>query len=511
MEAVGPAPARNIPTIEAGTALAWLLLTAIAASTILLRGWAPLNHDVAWIVEGAARILDGAVFGRDIVDVNPPLAWWLALGPAWLAAATELDAGQTTVLFVSGFALASLAAADRVLRFGGFATSFRGVMLAGPGAVLLLAPGYDFGQREHIMLIGALPYVLAVAARASGQPLPAGLSVLIGVFAAAGFWLKPHFLIIPMSLELWLAMQRRTLHTAIRLDTMALALCGMAYAAAIWLLAPDYLQTVVPDAATSYWAFRRDAFGLALATARELSLVIPLAFAACLLFRPLGPIQRALLIGAGAALIAALLQRKGWAYHLLPAAGLLSIASIAIVAQARPRWMRRFRVPAALLVTFASVVQPVAEVTFARDAAEADRLAALQTTFDAHAGPGGGVYAFITSPRDIHPAVLASNARWVSASCCLYSLPAALRAPHDAAAVAASERELSRILKELRADPPAVIVMDDRRLKLGLGGARFDYLPFLMQRPDFARVFAAYREAPRIEPFRIFLRSAADN
>ena len=64
-----------------GAAPLWAGLGLIALATIALHVAAPANHDVAWILDGAGRLLDGARFGRDIVDVNPPLAWWLAAVP----------------------------------------------------------------------------------------------------------------------------------------------------------------------------------------------------------------------------------------------------------------------------------------------------------------------------------------------------------------------------------------------------------------------------------------------
>ena len=67
--------------------------------------------------------------------------------------------------------------------------------------VLFDLPGQDFGEREHLLLLLALPYLLLAAARAVGREIPASHAVAIGLLAAAGLLIKPHFVLLWLAIE----------------------------------------------------------------------------------------------------------------------------------------------------------------------------------------------------------------------------------------------------------------------------------------------------------------------
>jgi len=63
----------------------WMLATV--AATLLghwLQSGVHLNHDVSWIAHSARWLLEGRRYGIDIIDINPPFAWWLSVPAALL-------------------------------------------------------------------------------------------------------------------------------------------------------------------------------------------------------------------------------------------------------------------------------------------------------------------------------------------------------------------------------------------------------------------------------------------
>ena len=75
--------------------------------------------------------------------------------------------------------------------------------------LLTLAAGYDFGQREHLMAVAALPYLFLAARRIEG--VPTGLrpdARRRRCWPALGFALKPHFLAIPGLVEALVLLHR---------------------------------------------------------------------------------------------------------------------------------------------------------------------------------------------------------------------------------------------------------------------------------------------------------------
>src|SRR5947209_19261462 len=90
-----------------------LVVTAVVTALRLTGG---VDSDVASQLQIAQRIHEGARLYRDIVEVNPPLWFWMALPIDRLAAVLHL--GATSVLIAAFGVLVglSLAATDRLLR-----------------------------------------------------------------------------------------------------------------------------------------------------------------------------------------------------------------------------------------------------------------------------------------------------------------------------------------------------------------------------------------------------------
>lgn len=476
-------------------------LAALALAAAALQSLGPFNHDVAWILTGAERVLDGAVLGRDIIDPNPPLPWWLATIPVGLARAAGLAPAAAAIAFTIIACLASiLLTRAALIRSGSPLAGSEGFQLFA-AAVLLFAPGYDFGQREHFLLIGALPYLACVDAAVRGRWLSRGLALGIGAFAGLAFCQKPYFLLVPIAAELWAAARKRRIE--IRPEALVLLAIGLLYAAAVLLWAPFYLSAALPETLASYWVFDSPPTTVA---ARLGFAFLPLAAAALLLRGGSGTGEAAefLFVGALAGAAAAALQLKGWPYHLLPGVGLAAIGCAALFVANGAR--HSMAAAAALLLIAYSTFG--ATLSYARAAfGEADTAAQLGARFARADGP---VFAFNPGPRDIHPAILAAGAEWPSPYCCLYTLPAWVRAgeaPERApAARAAALRQLAIVLARLEARPPALIAVADGPFKLGFGARRFDYLAFLARFPGFRRLMADYAEEERIGDYRIFVR-----
>jgi hypothetical protein len=389
----------------------------------------------------------------------------------------------------------------------------RQLFIVAAAAVLLLAPGYDFGQREHLMLIGALPWAAAagLAAERKRLPLPTGLA--LGICAGIAFCLKPHFLIVPVAIDLWLLLRVRDPRLLFRPEAWALAATGIVYAVAILFFAPDYLQSVVPKAKAVYWAFDGSSGSVFFQFAWVL---LPILAGGLILGRGSSRISQlaaALIAASAGAFAAALLQHKGWNYHWLPGVGLAGM-TIAALQVNSPRWRRpRLLVLAAGLLAISGVFGKAANEGWADFSGRGTsaRVTRLAASIQAEGGSHASVFAFITSPRDVHPGVIASGARWTDPACCVQWLPAGIRADEldrDSGRRARAVAQFSRqaLIHRLERDRPDLILIDDRPGKLGFGGRKFDYLPYLLASAEFRKFWAGYDERGRASGYRIFRR-----
>ena len=58
------------------------------------------NLDNAWLLVATGRFMDGAVIGRDLVEVNPPLIYWILAPAVWLSRWLGSDYYTTYCLWV---------------------------------------------------------------------------------------------------------------------------------------------------------------------------------------------------------------------------------------------------------------------------------------------------------------------------------------------------------------------------------------------------------------------------
>lgn len=485
----------------------------------------PLNQDVAAVLSFAERMAAGEALYTHLIDVNPPLIFLLTLPAAWLAAATPLSAVQALLalllLFCAGITLLCL----RLRRSAGPAEA--AMLLALLPLVLLLA-GYDFGQREHLMAAAALPYLFLAERRIDGLRTAPVLTALVTVIAAAGFALKPHFLAVPALVEavvLWAALRQGQAARALR-DPVpwGMALLWLAYLALIALCFPAYFGTIIPLVRSEYLGFAGPSFVQALTTVHLFSATAAtIALLLCAIAtgtRVLGWLPRLLAAGALGGLIAALVQLKGWSYHVVPVwicAGLFCgiaaaraadrVLSLGTTRRLAPMLAAGIGLTLALLVIRGGEA-PWREFTY-RDAT-AGRLAAW---LQEHA-PGARVMALTPDIYPAYPAMNYAGNRPVLRFMSTWLLQAIYAAcPEDGSRfraperMAAEERFLFDAVAEDLADrkPRAVLVARDAHIAW-CAGQPFEMIPYFARHPRFAEAWQHYRQAGEIDGTMLFLR-----
>lgn len=354
MSAVFPAP---VPPQRASARLAALvtaqplvlaLLITVLVTAVRVTG--SVDSDVASQLWIAQRIHEGARLYRDIIEVNPPLWFWMALPIDRLATMIHVPAASILMAAFGLLVALSLAATERLLRH--VVATNRTLFLGYAALVLAALPWVHVGQREQIVLIGALPYAALIAARGEDRTVPLLLTVLIGLGAALGFALKQYFLIVPVALELWLILGLGRRWRPIRPETLAIAGAGIAYAAAL-LIERDYLTRIVPLVRLAYGQFgphsMRSLFNPYLVISAGL-LVFTAAHARILLTRS-SSVAAALFVAALAFAASYFVQFKGWPYHTLPLLGCASLSLAALLAETvTPPRLLRILAPALLVL-----------------------------------------------------------------------------------------------------------------------------------------------------------------
>jgi hypothetical protein len=488
------------------------------------------RSDTAFLLYAAERVLDGARLYVDVVEINPPLIVALNL-PAVLAA--RASGASDIAIYRALVTLAlfgALAFADWSLRRAldpGSDRLRRGLVLVLAFA-LFLAPGNDFGQREHLLIALALPWVLLVVARMSGRRVPVGPALAAGVLAGLGLALKPHFLLLWIAVEGYAAWRLR----ARRPSYEVLGAMGflVLYAAAVAILTPQYFD-LVRLLGPAYAGFGRDPFLHVLITAPGTTVwyLAALAGAALLRVSKHRTLWAVLLVALVASFVAGAAQQKGWGYHFYPARVFaLALMALAVLDVCRPlvRPVQQVYAAAAFAALAASLLLSVEEGIVrvqrrdpARQAEQA-QLDDLVAAVRRHMPPGGSLYAFSYTIGSSFPLVNYSGVRWASRFPHLWIIEAAyqdqLHAPgplrfHTPAEMDRAERYLNDAVYEdlSRNRPDVLMVLKHARDTVGNSLRRVDYLAYFGRDSRIAEALSRYRLAEEVGQYLLYVRAAS--
>ncbi len=539
MEPISGKRARRVARQK--TLVPWALLPALLFLPVVLSP--PLNHDVAAVLEFAQRWLAGEHLYSELIDVNPPLIFVLNLVPAWLAKVTPLDADLALRLCLLSYGLLcwwlSLRVRDRA-REGPIRRAFLDVL----PALFLLDAGYDFGQREHLMAVGALPYAICAARRMVGTR-PRG-DCAIALVAGVAFALKPHFLAVPGLIELAVLFGRipsGPLLGALGVGVgrwirdpvpWLMGVIWLLYLASLPLVFPDYLGFVVPLIWDYYLGFGGLTAVQVLLVPRltvVLCLLLPLLWIACR--RPPAPLDapearalpRVLGLAALGALASAVTQHKGWSYHIVPielftcglagvlAANALDHRSVTTpISKLRGSGFASHPAAAVLaglfsLYAICSGEAPWREIMF--HGSRIDRFASAV----AREARGEGVLVLSPGIFPIYPALgyagthntLRTMDTWLLVGAYRDCLPDG-RHYREVWEMARPEFFFYHtIAEDFARAPPAAVVVDTLPGIPDCGG-KFDLIAYFGRHPLFAEVWSHYRLAAEWDNFRLYAR-----
>jgi hypothetical protein len=492
-----------------------------------------LSHvegDQAYLLYAAQRMLQGVQLdGPRLIETNPPLIVWFNEIPAGIGSLLHLDAVLALRLVTLGMLAASMVWTRNILRksniaklLGGSAT--RLLWFFSATAVLFIRPA-EFGQREQLLAVLLVPYVLAVATDTVTSMTLLG-RVLIGFTAGLAISFKPHHVLTLVCLELFLALNRRTLKRLVSAELLSSIAACLFYVASVRIFTPPYLKTIVPLLNSTYWALGE--FSLAqMAFQRGLLITLWAAASAALwlLLRrrlALSQLSGALIASGIGATLAYFIQHTGWYHQEFPAVVFLEIGAVCV---ALDFLQSSFPTPLHFLspgpITWgASVFCAVLIFAYVdvRGYRHDDTSAALNSELEGYA-PGTTVYAFTLSLSEF-PVVLQNHLVWGSRFAHLWLLPAIYSnevpvrlpgrsfqqmPPERVAELAAIQRD--QLTEDLNRTQPSYIFVEQctRRICEGFTSP-IDMLAWFSRSPAFTQTWSHYRFQKTVTNFDVYQR-----
>jgi hypothetical protein len=501
-----------------------LLLGALLTTGVVRQSLDPAtaNHDVAWTLYAGAQLLDGAVYGVDVIELNPPLILWATTGVAAVArlagAPPVLTYNLLVLLLVLGFCLALW----RLLRGAYARPESAGAIAVLMATALVLLPGYEFGQREQLIFLLATPHLLLAALSVEGDASARrGARSLAGAAMATAVAMKPPFALAWLGVEGIMGVRAGRLRAVDRPENRAAVAVLLLYGACIALFASRYLE-VLADALAVLPAYERP-----LAIFDRHTVPAFAALAATALLRPRGAAGRCTLaaIVASAAGFAALwVQGKGYVYHYQPFQlwAVLALACAgasrlerATDASARADPLRpRVGLAACGIAALAMSVVALARGVEFRDPDRRDLMQVIEEY-----GRGEPVLFFSSSVTPAFPVLTLSGSRHASPYPCLWQIAGSYSAAelarpefpyrrHDAL----TERErrvVAAIVGRMERQRPALLFFDRARYKPAFRGAWFAFEIYFRADPRFSELMRGYRPLGTVGTYFVYVRDDA--
>jgi len=478
--------------------------------------------DVAWLLVAADRLIAGGTYLEDFYEPNAPLAILIYCPGVYVARLLGLNPYMGFLITVylsigaSIYVVRSMSRrlfSDRALQSG--------VLTVACAACLLIAPRTVFGQREHIAMVLFLPFIVAIAARDAGRHRnPRSVEIGISAAAAVGSFIKPYLVLMPIALFLVALLRKRSLRVVLRSDFQTFFLAGIVYIFVIVLFFPGWLA--VAKVASQLYGAHDGEWTTILPSAISgivLSGIILIASRFVALLPTDAALSRAFAAAAIGALIAVVIQNKGWGYHYYPArVALFVLLAMFLAAFAAkfdpspmlPRVRRQgFR---GLPVSIAVLVIAYWHLSGGHHTLDRYHHAPL-TQMVRTTKPGASIFIFSNYIGDGFPLVILEKRAWASRFPFLWPLPGLVHQLSTARTTPRREHLLSlrrHTIKMTVADfqryhPDVVIV----RVDLSSFGFKepFDFLSFYRTDPAFEEIWRRYRLAGRISNYELYVRS----
>jgi hypothetical protein len=497
-----------------GNVWGWPAALAVVIGVAAQFAYLP-NDDATWLIAVARRLLHGgSLYSADLVEINPPLIIWLTTAVVMLAESLRLDPVALWRLFVGAQVAVSVWLVGRMLAASTDDTdvAVRPVVLTAIATVAACLPAWNFGQRDHLIVLWFLPYVFVSAGWLTGAAATATVRWAAGVLLALAVSLKPHYAIAVIVIEAGVAVERRSLRGLFRPVLRSALAVGVGYVLLVVIAYPAYFTVAIPLAQRYY-----PAYGALQIPPSHLFYVLVLG-AALVAARQSGAAAirtQVVVLAALGAYGAFVAQLKGWPYHFLPAKTLVCAAlAVGFTAGGR-RWLLGRVAPArqrqvAALACAGCVAGAVVLTWRQWDTFHQTRQARVIRNVQGYLAAlerGHRDRRFVALSLSLFPGFPINEmlrAEWSSRFSCLWMLPAILEAEKRAAEGSEASDPLARAYLERavcddfdRWRPEVVLVERSRQVSA---------LEQLLRSERFRRVWRDYRLVGRIEYFEVFER-----
>ncbi|OAJ34592.1 hypothetical protein [Piscirickettsia salmonis] len=307
-----------------------LLILLLLIISVLIQAHIILNEDVLWLATATQRLLAGGSYANNFFETNPPLILYLYTPAVLLAKYTHITIGVAIYSLTFFIGIMSLLLSYLVIKIIFIENKLIvNLLITSLLIIYFVLPMYSFAEREHLMLMLVMPYILLSAAH-DQVCVKKSVRAFIGISAALGFCIKPYFIFTPLFIETLFLIKYRNRKLLFRYELIFLVVTSMIYVVSVYFVTPSYFSVIIPYDINFYAGFESvSKLSLFSSPFVAVSIVIFInAIFVCFLFKSYSHFILILLLSIAGLFLAYFIPGQPWYYHLLP---MYSVAAFSAV------------------------------------------------------------------------------------------------------------------------------------------------------------------------------------
>lgn len=298
--------------------LFWTIIAYALFTWFSLQIHTVITADTIWLCEAAERFLSGEKMSLSYYDPNPPLSVLLYIPPVLAAMTGMISIYHAVFGYTLIIALGCASFTYHLLKSmpGVEATTALTVTAAFIMTSTILA-SLGFTERDHILGMALVPFVLTQVAITKKWTLSPALKHITLILGSVLILVKPHHGLLPTLILIHRAVTQKRLNVWQDPDFLYLAGAVLTYGALLFFVFSDYLHIVFPDVLSLYTGESRKHV---LMSGLFYGMIYIIGMLISVIVGDKSWLSRFFLIAALVSLIPYIVQMRGYQYQLLPAA-----------------------------------------------------------------------------------------------------------------------------------------------------------------------------------------------
>lgn len=238
-------------------------LLCVAIPCIVIQGQYLVNGNISWLLMAADRLLDGQKMSEHIYETNPPLSIMIYAPHVLFAKFSGLPLPVASFYVTSLFAVLSVIMVHAIIkRFPMLTDVQRLGFLACYALSITWITTVFYADREHLIILGLIPFMLCQFAMMQRITLPRLLMYVVFIIGTLCVLIKPHYGLLPTVFLITRLIKHRKINFFKEPDFIILSAMTLLYVAIVFMFFRDYITVILPDVVTLYANSGGDLFSI---------------------------------------------------------------------------------------------------------------------------------------------------------------------------------------------------------------------------------------------------------